>query len=73
MHFSDPSLDDIASEFCNDYKSAHMADFQSQVKEGITLDDILHDFDVACLLRVKQAGPAGMGAVQMKIQGELQK
>lgn len=61
MHFSDPSLEDLAATFCDEYKSAHMGELETQAKTaGLPLDDILHAFDVACLLRVKSAGPAGM-------------
>ena len=73
-HFSNPTLEDIAAQFCDEYKAAHMAELQDQAKQaGLSIDDVLHAFDIACLIRVKQAGPAGMGAVQLKIQGELQK
>jgi hypothetical protein len=73
-HFTNPTLEDIASQYCDNYRQDHMADLQDQAKQaGLSLDDVLHAFDISCLIRVKQAGPAGMGAVQLKVMGELQK
>ena len=68
MHFKDPTLEDIAKDFCDNYKTEHMKDFVDEVRPGISLDDILHAFDVACLLRVKAAGPLALGHVQMDLR-----
>lgn len=73
-HFSDPTLEDIAQGFCDTFGEQHKAELEAQAKQaGLSIDDVMHAFNVACLIRVKQAGPAGMGAVQLKIIGEMQK
>lgn len=71
MHFSDPSLEDIAADFCGDKAEAHRAELDAEAKRtGVSIADLLLVFKSACLLRIERGAAdgdaAGLAAVRAK-------
>lgn len=62
MHFSDPTLEDLAADFCGEKASAHRADLEAEAtRTGIGVAELIEIFTAACVLRFERASAGGEG------------